>query len=177
MEIEFFARPSDIASFRFYHLQTSPAAKKQQNIWYVLGGSFVVYMTVPFLRFNLWFGLGMLVSSLALFILFCKFYEWLFGPYMMKLATHLLIWMGKPKATFGHHRIRLNEREIVETSNQHEKRTQWYDVQRISENDEYVFIYDTPKSAYVIPKSAFFSQSRAQEFFETAKNFHSMAAA
>jgi hypothetical protein len=177
MEIEFFARPSDIASFRYYHLQTSPDAKRQRNIWYVIGGSFVAYTALPFLRFNLWFGLGMLASSWVLFILFYKFYEWLFGPYLMKLTTHLMIWIGKPKATLGHHTIRLNEREIVETSNAHEKRTQWYQVQRVSENDEYVFIYDTPKSAYVIPKSAFLNQRRAQEFFEIAKNYHSMAAA
>lgn len=177
MEVEFFARPSDIASFRYYHMRTSPAVKKQKNIWYLIGGSLIVYSALPFLRFNLWFGLGMIVSSCALFISLYKFYEWLFGPYFIKLTTHLLIWIGKPKATLGLHKIRLNEREIVETSAAHEKRTQWYEVQHVNENDEYVFIYDTPQSAYVIPKAAFLNQSRAQEFFETAKNFRSLAVA
>src|SRR4051812_37911819 len=143
MEIEFYARPSDIASFRYYHLRTSRTAQKQRYIWYVIGGSFVTYNALPFLRFNLWSGLAVLASSLVLFFLFYKFYEWLFGPYFMKFTTHLLIWLGRPKATFGHHQIRLNEREIIETSRAHEKRTQWYDVQRVGENNEYVFIYDT----------------------------------
>src|SRR5689334_14146172 len=105
MEIEFFVRPSDIASFRYYHLQTSSSANKQRYIWYVIGGLFVAYSALPFLQFNLWAGLGLLVLSFALFIGIYKLYEWLFGPYLMQFATWLMIRVGQPKATFGRHRI------------------------------------------------------------------------
>lgn len=175
MEIEFFIRPRDVASFRYHDLRTSPYVRKQKHIWYVLGSLCVGYSALPFLQLGLWIGVGALALSIALFLALFKIYEWSLGPYLVKFTTRLLIWLGRPKATLGRHRIRLNEREIVETSHGQEKRSLWFEIQRVVANDEYLFIYDTPKTAYLIPRSAFLSQRSAEEFIEIAQSYHRMA--
>jgi hypothetical protein len=72
------------------------------------------------------------------------------------------------RGQLGHHRLILNETELIESTAVGETKTSWAGVDRVEQNAEYVFLYTQPTAAHVIPKRAFDSASDADNFFKFA---------
>jgi hypothetical protein len=87
---------------------------------------------------------------------------------LIRRAIRELVRREQPnKGLIGRHRMVLDESGLIESTAVGESRTSWAGVDRVEQNDAYVFIYTTPTMAHVIPKRAF-DGSGAQAFFEYA---------
>jgi len=71
--------------------------------------------------------------------------------------------------SLGTHRIVLTEQELIETTAVAESRRAWTGMDRVEQDDGYVFIYTGPHAAHIVPKRAFADAAGATRFYETAK--------
>jgi hypothetical protein len=72
------------------------------------------------------------------------------------------------KGQLGRHTIALHEDGVVETTATGEMRTMWAGVDRVEDDDTYIFLYTAAAMAHVIPKRAF-SGDGAAEFLRFAR--------
>ena len=77
------------------------------------------------------------------------------------------------KGQLGRHMVALYDDAVVETTATGEMRTTWAGVDRVEQDDNYIFIYTSAASAHVIPKRAF-SGDAAGEFFRFAEHARSL---
>jgi hypothetical protein len=175
MEIEFTLTPDDAAAFQRYHFKTSHTSRRYYLIRFIYGTLASVLLFVVFSGWkNVWGILGVLVF-------------WLVYLLMIPLSTRLNINAfvkrlkkeGKNTALWGRHRITINEQELLASSEVEESHLRWAGIERVTENDDYIFIYVTTVSAHVIPKKFFSDPTQAQLFYQTAQkyfdNAHQMA--
>ena len=73
------------------------------------------------------------------------------------------------KGQLGKHRVKLNEAGLVEATAVSESRTSWAGVDRVEQNEKYIFIYTSPAAAHMIPKRAFSSVQGAEGFYQLAR--------
>ena len=74
-------------------------------------------------------------------------------------------------ATTPNHIIAIAPDSITEISEVGESRTAWSGVEKVEENEEYIFLYTGSLIAHVIPKRAFISQDEASKFFQQARAY------
>lgn len=88
-----------------------------------------------------------------------------------------LVKQEKPnKGQLGVHQLEINEVELVERTVVGESRTNWAGVNRVEQNDEYIFIYTSLVGAHVIPKRAFTDAQEAENFYQLARISYESAA-
>lgn len=64
----------------------------------------------------------------------------------------------------GHCRLILTEDEVIEESNVRTNKTKWKNLARLVETKDYVFVFNTESSAYVIPKEKFESEEYENQY-------------
>ncbi len=70
----------------------------------------------------------------------------------------------------GHCKLILGEKELIEESNVRTNMTKWKDLIRLVETPEYVFVFNTENSAYVIPKEKFENETFEREYVNMLSN-------
>ena len=73
------------------------------------------------------------------------------------------------KGQLGRHKVVLNEGELIESTAVGESRILWAGVDRVEQNQEYIFIYTQPHAAHIIPKRAFNNAQAAESFYQLAR--------
>jgi len=68
----------------------------------------------------------------------------------------------------GEHLIRFNEDFLVKITDVNEIQHSWKGIDRIEENQDYIYIYTTPFSAHIIPKRCFGNDEASTMFFDEA---------
>lgn len=76
---------------------------------------------------------------------------------------------GNQKGLVGPHELELTPAGIFEKGPFNESRAAWTAVERIVDDDQYVYIYVGPVMASVIPKAAFGSPEMASRFMDQAQ--------
>ncbi len=84
---------------------------------------------------------------------------------------------GNQLCEWGKHTIVLQEKELVESSDAGHTNTWWSAVERVDQNDDYVFIFTSANAAHVIPKRSFRDVQQAKEFYELARGYYERARA
>jgi hypothetical protein len=80
------------------------------------------------------------------------------------------------KGALGNHIISIDEAGITEISDVGDSRTAWGGVERVEEDEGYIFLYTGSIQAHVIPKQAFLSAGEAADFLQLAKAYRLAAA-
>ena len=94
---------------------------------------------------------------------------WLFERRQTRRAILELLKEEKPeRGQLGAHKICLSEAGLVESTVVGESRTSWAGVDRIEQDQEYIFIYTAPLAAHIIPKRAFRTLHEAECFYQLA---------
>jgi hypothetical protein len=94
---------------------------------------------------------------------------WLFERRQTRRAiSELLKDEKQERGQLGVHKISLNEAGFVESTVVGESRTSWAGVDRIEQDQEYIFIYTAPIAAHIIPKRAFRTLHEAECFYQLA---------
>src|SRR6185437_1409892 len=57
--------------------------------------------------------------------------------------------------SLGAHRVTLTEKECIEVTAVGESRTSWAGVDRVEQDEQYIYIYTGPHAALVVPRRAF----------------------
>lgn len=66
----------------------------------------------------------------------------------------------------GHCKLIITDDYLVEESNVRTNNTKWRDLVRLVETPEYVFVFNTENSAYVIPKEKFESKTYERQYID-----------
>jgi YcxB-like protein len=72
----------------------------------------------------------------------------------------------------GEHRICITEEVIIESTSVNESHNKWNSIERIDEDDNYIFITNRAAGIYNIPKRDFHSSDAATQFYNQARIYH-----
>ena len=98
-------------------------------------------------------------------------FQWCLERVVLRYAIRSLVRDERPgRGQLGRHRVVLSEDGLTESTAVNESRTAWAGVDRVEQSQDYIFIYITPATAHVIPKSAFSDPQEAEAFFRLARS-------
>jgi hypothetical protein len=171
MEVEYEITPDDLYAFQWRAVFQSPLGRRTRRTIY-LGWvlAVVLFAAVPAIGAD-----GFVVSRMsftfilvALPIIFVA--QWGLDRWVARRTILRLLKEEKPgKGQLGRHRIVLGEDGLKESTAVGESRTSWAGVDRIEQNQDYIFIYTSHAAAHVIPKRAFSSPRDADAFYGFAR--------
>jgi len=72
------------------------------------------------------------------------------------------------RGQLGTHKVILNEAGLVESTAVGESRCSWAGVDRVEQDQQYIYIYTQPHAAHIIPKRAFNNLHEAESFYQLA---------
>lgn len=163
MKIEFELNKQDYINFNLNHLRHSDELKRTiAKQRYVIP---VIYLTIPFIldRFAaipLWYGLTIFSVLAVIWAAFYpQYYKWRVARLVSKMIDE-----GNNIGMLGKRCISLTEAGIVDTGESDESKTNWESVESIEETEEYIYVYNSAISAYLIPKRSFSSISEQESF-------------
>lgn len=171
MRIEYFIELDDLMQFNHFHTKNSRVMRRIYLCLYIAP---VALAFLDFLRPShlslISRAVGFLFYS-ALWLLVCSFWKWFFSTIVMRK----ILKDGRNRSVLGRHEMLLEENEVMERTSLNEMRNAWSGIERVVENERYIFIYLSSSAAHVIPKRAFAAPEEARSFFETARSFHGRA--
>ena len=173
MEVEYKIETKDVTAFYRRHFESTPSMQRSYRMGYVwLTVLALVFGTVTsawqhWLSLTFW-----LVFLITCFIAYRPLVYWDINRSGQKLQK-----AGRNKGIWGEHKISLQENELIETSAAGESRTLWAAVERLEQNEEYIFIYTSSIAAHVIPKHSFEDKQQAERFYSTARAYYERARA
>ncbi len=139
----------DMIAFNVYHFATSPTLRRTK-FWHTWG-FIMVFSALGGLLSIINRSLGPLIFGVvwsSLFALLAVFwYRRAIPRQVRKLYSE-----GKNKGVLGPHTLRIDEDGLHETSEVSEGKTLWSGIERIGEDDDYLFVYVQAMMAHVIPK-------------------------
>lgn len=182
MEITYDLEAEDIKEFQKYHYRGNKAIKKFYVFTYLL---LMVLSYFPLLY-------------LLLFTDFLSDFHWkIFWAYLLNGTLTFLVVSVVTKAIdyfwrkysinayiekhkngdgiLGRHQIRFDEIQFVEITDVSQTNYSWKGVDRIEENEDYIFIFIAPSQAHIIPKRAFDDSENALVFAEEARRLKELA--
>jgi hypothetical protein len=166
MEIEYTLTPDDAIAFQRYHYKMYHA---RQSYWmrFFWGTLIAVLLFIIFLPWhNIWSTLFPLLFWLVYQINYPLGVRNNITSYVKRMQKD-----GENKALWGNHRLKINEQEYHVETDVGEMRLRWIGVERVVENEQYIFIYESTNSAHMIPKKFFTSTEQAEVFYQTAKKY------
>jgi YcxB-like protein len=172
MDVEYELTPDDLYAFQWRAAYRSPNSRRirRRGYLYVLLPLLVIGLLpsvgpggIRIARINLLFLVIVLPIVAGLY--------WIFVRRTLELAIRKEIAKEAPeKGRLGRHRVVLSSAGIDETTAVGQTVTRWAGVDRIEEDEHYIFIYTAPSAAHIIPKRAF-AGSRAEDFYDIASRY------
>lgn len=157
----------DIVAFSVYHLAHSPTARRIR-FWSTWGMALIVVL------------IGAVASllqgrstSFVLVAAWAVIYLAFSIPYYrlaMRRRIRKLSGEGKNRGFLGEHTVRLTDDGLHATSEVSEGKVLWPGIERIAENDEYLFIYTGAGVGIVVPKARIESGDLATFTHELRRN-------
>jgi len=139
----------DTVAFSMYHIAHSPTAKRIR-FWSTLGIALIIVLIGAvgsllqgsfrsLIHTAVWAGFYLAFSM--------PYYRWSVRRRIRKLAGE-----GKNRSFLSEHTVRLTDDGLYVTSEVSESKILWSGIERIGENDEYLFVYTGAAMALIIPK-------------------------
>lgn len=171
MEIEYRIERKDIEAYYQYHFHSSPSVRRSYEMGYVWQTTGFIALFILFAnKEDIWSVFSWMIAFIGCILLYR------FSAYRnIKESVERFEKEGRNKGIWGRNRLTLNEDEMLETSAIGESRTLWTGVERIAQNKDYIFIYITAVSAFIIPKRAFKDNQEAEGFYSAARTYHEKA--
>lgn len=166
MKIEFERTQEDFLEFNLFHISHSPTIRRQVLLNQVAMGVLIfvgsiggIFLSVGYLPTSIYI-VAPVVSILASFA-----YPYIYRRSVIRQAQKLLK-EGSNKSLLGHHEISLSSDGIFYKSLAGETKLNWQSVEKVLQNDKYIFMYIGAINALVVPKSAFASSHQQKEFLD-----------
>ena len=169
-QVEYELTPDDLFAFQWRAYQRSPSgqrARRNRYISVVLIALGVTTLPAFFAGYPVltWFNVLAFVVVLVVIAPASALIE----RYLTQRAIREFVRREKPgQGQLGRHTITLQDEGVLETTATGQMRTTWAGVDRVEDDDRYIFVYISAASAHVIPRRAF-SGSDADEFLRLAR--------
>ena len=164
--ITFERTQEDLIEFNLFHISHSPTIRRQVLLTQIVMGVliFVGSTSAIFLR------LGYLSLSIFIFVAVVSILGSFVYPYIYRRSAisqaQKLLKEGSNKSLLGYHEISLSSDGIIAKTLAGESKLNWASVEKVIENDKYIFIYIGAINAVVVPKNAFASNHQQKEFLD-----------
>ena len=171
MEIEYELNADDLYAFHWRSVFGTPRGRRGMRKAYVYWFLVLFLMTVlPAIGSD-----GFVIARVNFLFLAVTYpvivlVQWLLYRQLARRGILRLVKEAAPnKGLLGRHKVVLNESEVIERTAVGESHTLWAGVDRVEQNQEYIFIYTQPHAAHIIPKRAFNNVQAAENFYQRAK--------
>jgi len=157
MDVEYHLTPDDLYAYQWRAAYLSPGSRRSRRRGYL-------YVLLPLAVVGLlpsigsegfrFAGVSLLFLVVVLPIVALSY--GLFVRFALQRAIRAQVAREKPECgQLGRHHIVLSPDGVTETTAVGQTVTRWTGVDRIEQNDDYIFIYTAPAAAHIIPKRAF----------------------
>ena len=95
------------------------------------------------------------------------FFIWIFGLFFAGLGLTILVLVANPKwrkGRVGLHKIEINEKGIVESTEYNRSEIYWPSIRNVSSNSSGLYFLHSGSDSFLIPRSSFNSIESWQEF-------------
>jgi hypothetical protein len=173
MEVNYELTADDLAALTWHHSQTSPLMRRYYWVGLLLPPAAYLLLALLFLGAGQpSFYLFPLLFSFAYLLLFPRLRRRRINSYVRRLVRE-----GRNKGTLGPHRMAISREGLVDATEVGEAKTLWAGIERVEESADYIFIYKSALSAYVVPKRAFRDAHQSGQFFAAARAYQQQPAA
>jgi len=167
--IEYERTIDEITEFNLFHMSHSPSARQQILIAQIFVASlvFLVSLAVFYLLHQenkvlpSFKYIVALVASVVCFFAYPAFHRSEVIREFRKATRE-----GDNRSILGHHTITLTQENIFIKAPGGASTYTWSSINKVAQNDKYVFLYVSSINAIVIPKNAFSGSDSLQEFLD-----------
>ena len=171
MEIEFELLEEDYVNFNIEHANSSVSVKRSLILQRTLGPFVFLIATLALVKFSeisMWYWITVFsIMSVIWLVFYPNYFNWEMGRNIKKMLKE-----GNNKNLLQKRKLFLTDEAIIETSTASETKTPWCDVNKVEETGEYIYIYNSSISAYIIPKRVLGNQNKINTFLEEIYKHH-----
>ena len=171
MEIEFELLEEDYVNFNIEHANSSVSVKRSLILQRTLGPFVFLIATLALVKFSeipMWYWITVFsIMSVIWLVFYPNYFNWEMGRNIKKMLKE-----GNNKNLLQKRKLFLTDEAIIETSTASETKTPWSDVNKVEETGEYIYIYNSSISAYIIPKRVLGNQNKINTFLEEIYKHH-----
>jgi len=167
MDIEYEITMDDLLNFNLYHLGQSSILRRFRIIVQFLVPAILILilmLTVLTDNFSIILTLVCVVVSV-----YCLFFYPSDYPKHLKKATRKVCRERINKTATCKHKLSLTPDGITEITVWRKGWVHWKVIEKVVSTDDYVFIYNSAVSAYLVPRRAFHDESQYEEFMQILK--------
>lgn len=161
----------DLIEFSLFHVAHSPSFQRQILSWQIamallttilsLSVNYLLYRQFAFTPIP--FIVSILAGALVFFI-----YPYLNRKSMIGRLKQMLS-EGNNKTMLGNQVITTSPEGIFCKSQAGESKLNWSSIDKVMQNEKYIFLYISSTNAFVIPTNAFATENQRQEFLSYIK--------
>ena len=172
MDVEYEITPEDLYAFQWRAVFESPRGRRaRRNIYLGWALAVVLFAIVPAIGADGFTISRVSFTFIAISVLFVFLFQWCLERWVVGRAIRQLLKEERPdRGQLGRHRLVLGEDGLHESTAVGESHTTWAGVDRVEENQDYIFIYTSPAAAHVIPKRAFPDRRQAEAFYQLSRS-------
>ncbi|PIC64844.1 hypothetical protein CSV79_04270 [Sporosarcina sp. P13] len=165
MEFEYELTEEDVVAFNLYHVKNSKVGKHSLQ-WQRFVSPLIFFLFAYFLsvftdmaRGPLFIAFGL--TAILWIILYPKYFYFHITRQVRKMLKE-----GKNEGLIGEHSMKMNKAGISDKTSMGETQVQWGGIQRMIEDADYIYIYTSTVSAYILPKRHVYSADGLKAYVE-----------
>ncbi|WP_235674879.1 MULTISPECIES: YcxB family protein [Bacillus cereus group] len=168
MQIEYTLTEQDFIAFNLHYARHSKTVKRSLVFQHYIVASifFAVPLSVFFIGPPGQVYTGLPVIFLLAGVIWILFYPKYFYNHI-KRNLEKMIREGSYSNLLGKHNLQITDEGIIETNSGGETKRNWKGIEKIEENEAYIFIYVGSMSANIVPKTAFARENSKSEFMKS----------
>jgi hypothetical protein len=165
MDLKYKLTEEDYINFNLFHMKNSETIMKSVRNQRIFTPVFYLLFSVVF---SFLLDIPFLVSFTPFFILsvlWVLFYpKYLFGRAIRH--TKKLVKEGRNESILGEHYMVLNDEGIVDKTSKGETKVTWSGINELKENDQYIYLYNSALSGYILPKREFENVEEIRQYLK-----------
>jgi hypothetical protein len=165
MDLKYKLTEEDYINFNLFHMKNSETIMKSVRNQRIFTPVFYLLFSVVF---SFLLDIPFLVSFTPFFILsvlWVLFYpQYLFGRAIRH--TKKLVKEGRNESILGEHYMVLNDEGIVDKTSKGETKVTWSGINELKENDQYIYLYNSALSGYILPKREFENVEEIRQYLK-----------
>jgi len=170
MEVEYDLTTDDLFAFQWRAAFHSPQARRRaRNVYIIWLLALLIIAVIPAIGPG-----GFTFSRVSWVFLVVAFptvslLQWFLERWLMRRAIlELLRRERHGTGLLGRHKVVITDAGVEGSTAVDETRTAWAGIDRVEQNDGYIFLYTSVVGAHVIPKRAFKTVQDAEAFYRFA---------
>ena len=168
MEIVYEIERKDLVAGQWYLFWHGAASRRTHSIMF---GLFILVATLYSMqnpRWTLITRLNVFVEVLLSLLIIAGILTFLVNSYVFRKS----IPKRRHNGMLGSHKLTLTPKGLWEVTSANESLSYWHGIDRVEENEDYIFIFTTPINTHIIPRKIFKNREEGERFYELAKQYH-----